>query len=118
MSITPITDTASLTLKRALDGLDRRQNVIAANIANIETPGFLSRTISFEDSLRAASSQGRPGDAAISLGNSRAATRLNGNNVNLDNETMLGIETGLRQQLVISGLNAKYQMLRTAISGR
>lgn len=118
MSITPITDNASLTLRRALDGLDRRQNVIADNLANIETPGFLARTVSFEDSLRAAAQQGRPDSAAISLGNSRAATRLNGNNVNIDNETMLGIETGLRQQLVISGLNAKYQMLRTAISGR
>jgi hypothetical protein len=31
---------------------------------------------------------------------------------------MLGVETSLRQQLVISGLNAKYQMLRTAITGR
>ena len=118
MSIIAISDTASLTLKRALDGLDRRQNVIAANIANVETPGYLSRTIAFEDSLRSAARQGRPEAAAISLDNSRAATRLNGNNVNIDNETMLGVETGLRQQLVISGLNAKYQMLRTAISGR
>ena len=118
MSITAITDTASLTLKRALDGLDRRQNMIAANISNLETPGYLARTVSFEDSLRSAARQGRPAEADIGLGTSLAATRLNGNNVNLDNETMLGIETGLRQQLVISSLNSKYQMLRTAISGR
>ena len=118
MSITPISDTTTMTLRRALDGLDRRQNVIADNIANLETPNFLARTVSFEDSLRTAASRGRPEAADISLGNSRAATRLNGNNVNIDNETMLGIETSLRQQLVISGLNAKYQMLRTAITGR
>ena len=118
MSITSIADTTSLTLKRALDGLDRRQNVIAANISNLETPGYLARTVSFEDSLRSAAHQGSPGSAGIALGISQTATRLNGNNVNLDNETMLGIETGLRQQLVISGLNAKYQMLRTAINGR
>ena len=31
---------------------------------------------------------------------------------------MLGVETKLRQQLVIAGLNAKYQLLRTAINGR
>jgi flagellar basal-body rod protein FlgB len=118
VSIIPISDTATMTLRRALDGLDRRQNVIAANIANLETPGYLARTVSFEDSLRSAASRGRPESAAISLGTSRAATRLNGNNVNIDNETMLGVETSLRQQLVISGLNAKYQMLRTAITGR
>lgn len=114
----PISDAVTSTLERALDGLDRRQQAIASNIANVETPDYLSREVEFEDSLRAAVSAGRPADAAITVEESLAPTRLNGNNVNLDVELMAASETKLRQQLAIEGLNAKYRLLRTAISGR
>jgi hypothetical protein len=33
-------------------------------------------------------------------------------------ELLAGSETALQQQLVVQGLNAKYQVLRTAITGR
>ena len=118
MSISPISDTAIRTLHRALDGLNQRQQAIASNVANLETPGYLAREVSFEDSLRAASETGRPSDATVSYSRSLAATRLNGNNVNIDMELLLGSETALQQQLVVQGLNAKYEVLRTAISGR
>ena len=113
-----ISDSTTAALHRALDGLDRRQEVIAHNIANVETPGFLSQEVEFEDSLRAAIASGRPADAAITVEHSLAPTRLNGNNVNLDVELMAASETKLRQQLAIEGLNAKYQFLRTALGGR
>jgi flagellar basal-body rod protein FlgB len=54
----------------------------------------------------------------VSVSRSLAPTRLNGNNVNIDMELLAGSETALQQQLVVQGLNAKYQMLRTAITGR
>jgi two-component system chemotaxis response regulator CheY len=43
-------------LASALDGISARQNVIADNIANVDTPGFRASTIDFETSLRAAGS--------------------------------------------------------------
>ncbi len=116
--IIPISDTTTGALHRALDGLDQRQQAIASNIANLETPGYQAREVSFEESLRAAISEGRPADAGISVDRSVAPTRLNGNNVNIDIELMAASETKLRQQLAIEGLNAKYRLLRTAISGR
>lgn len=114
----PISDLTTTALHRALDGLDRRQAAIADNVANVETPGYLSREVSFEDSLRSAIDAGRPFSASISESRSLAPTRLNGNNVNLDIEITAGAETSLRQQLAIQGLNAKYQLLRTSITGR
>jgi len=102
----------------ALDGLDRRQQAIASNIANLETPGYRAEEVDFESSLRAALQAGTPEDATISVDRSLAATRLNGNNVNIDVEIVNSTETQLRQKLVIEGLNAKYRLLRTAISGR
>ncbi len=107
-----------MTLRQALDGLQQRQDAIAANVANLETPGYLSREVDFESSLRSAVATGRPDRFAVTEERSLAPTRLNGNNVNIDREIMLGSETLLRQRLAIQGLNSKYQILRTAVTGR
>jgi flagellar basal-body rod protein FlgB len=116
--INPISDITTAALHAALNGLETRQQVIAANVANLETPGYLARDVNFEDSLRAAVDAGRPQDSAVSVETSLAPTRLNGNNVNIDEQIMSGSENVLRQQLVIQGLNSKYNILRTAITGR
>ncbi len=116
--IVPISDTTTTALHRALDGLDQRQQAIASNMANLETPGYLSREVEFEDSLRAAIAAGDPHDMVVSTERSLAATRLNGNNVNIDVEILASSENLLRQKLVVQGLSSKYQLLRTAISGR
>jgi len=42
-------------------------------------------------------------------------TNTNGNNVNLDTETMIATETGLRYQLAINALDGKYSLLRSAL---
>jgi flagellar basal-body rod protein FlgB len=118
VSISPISDNATMTLHRALDALNQRQQAIASNVANLETPGYIAREVSFEASLRSAARIGSPEDADVSVSKSLAPTRLNGNNVNIDMELLAGSETALQQQLVVQGLNAKYQMLRTAITGR
>jgi flagellar basal-body rod protein FlgB len=101
-------------LHSALRGLSLRQRTIADNIANIETPRFLAGKVDFESSLRAAAANGEtPG--APSVARSLQPTRLNGNNVNLDEETVAAMETGLRYELTITALNNKFNGLRTAI---
>lgn len=107
-----------MALHRALDGLDIRQQTIATNISNLETPGYQAKTVSFEDSLRQAAGVGDPHSASISVERSLAPTRQNGNNVNIDFEILEGSATALRQQMLTQGLSAKYGMLRTAITGR
>ena len=113
-----ISDVTTATLRVALDGLDRRQQAIATNLANLETPGYLSREVEFESSLRAALASGRPDATSISVERSLAPTRLNGNNVNIDVEMVTSTETSLRQRLAVEALNAKYRLLRTSIAGR
>lgn len=39
---------------RVLDMQLQRQNVISSNMANVKTPGYTTRTLSFEDELQAA----------------------------------------------------------------
>jgi flagellar basal-body rod protein FlgB len=54
----------------------------------------------------------------VTVRHSLAPTRLNGNNVNIDFEMLAQKENALRQRLVVQALNAKYALLRTAITGQ
>ena len=111
-----IGDVTSTALHAALTGLAERQRVTADNIANLQTPGFLAGRVDFESALRGALADGEspavsPGTVARSL----QPTRTDGNNVNLDQETVIATETGLRYQLALNALDGKYNVLRTAL---
>lgn len=56
-------------VERALGGLSMRHQAIASNIANINTPGYARREVSFEQSLTAAldASQPKAGGAAETM---------------------------------------------------
>lgn len=47
-------DSTTAVLKKSLDLRMQNQQVIAANIANAETPGYASKSFEFEDQLRSA----------------------------------------------------------------
>jgi flagellar basal-body rod protein FlgB len=110
-------DTTSVTLHAALAGLAKRQRVIADNIANIQTPGFLAGRVEFEDALRTAVKAGDPRGTAITTARSLEPTREDGNNVNLDHEVLANIDTGLRYQTMLRATDDKFGLLRTAIKG-
>jgi flagellar basal-body rod protein FlgB len=111
-----ITDVGMTALHTALDGLAARQRVTADNIANVNTPGFLAGRVDFESSLRGALADGGdPGSARSVVARSLEPTNTNGNNVQLDAETVIASETGLRYQLALTALDGKYNTLRTAL---
>lgn len=117
--IRPVGDVTTDALKAALRGLDVRQRAIANNVANVETPNFRAQSVSFEDALRGAIAGGEDvGNVLPSTSESRAPTRLNGNNVSLDMEILAQSETELRTKLVVQAMNAKYALLRAAITGQ
>jgi flagellar basal-body rod protein FlgB len=111
-----IDDVTTDALHTALDGLAMRQRVIADNVANIETPGFLAGRVNFEDALRSAVADGTPAaDVAPTVSRSLEPTRTDGNNVNLDEEEVISTQTGLQYQLALNALDSKYSLLRTAL---
>jgi flagellar basal-body rod protein FlgB len=111
-----ITDATSTALHAALSGLAQRQRVTADNIANLQTPGFLAGVVDFESSLRGAIAGGEtPSLNGGSVARSLQPTNTNGNNVNLDQETVTATETGLRYQLALNALDGKYNVLRSAL---
>lgn len=103
-----------VALNSALDGLALRQRVIADNIANIQTPGFRAGRVAFEGALAAAVADGS-GAASATVARSLEPTRLDGNNVNLDTETLLNIDTNLRYQLATQAIDGTFSKLRTAM---
>jgi flagellar basal-body rod protein FlgB len=111
-------DLSSSSLRVAVAGLSARQSAIANNIANIETPGYRARKVEFEQALQHAVEHGdSPAGVSPSTLSSLEPTRLNGSNVNLDEETLSHIDTTMRYQLTMRALDSKYSMLRDAIKG-
>lgn len=103
------------TYQVALDGLAERQRAIAENMANLETPQYLARTVSFEDTLAAQRTSGElPTDAAISSGRSSAPTNQAGNNVQLDEQVVALQDTLLRYQVMSRAVTGAYDRVRTA----
>jgi flagellar basal-body rod protein FlgB len=111
-----ITDSTMTALHASLTGLQQRQRVTADNIANIQTPGFLAGRVDFESTLRSEIASGEtPAVSQSAVSRSADPTRTDGNNVNLDAETVIQSETGLRYQLAINALDGKYNLLRSAL---
>ena len=116
-------DVTITALHRALSGLSARRRAIAANVANLETPGYTAQRVDFEASLSAALEAGRRQRSAAPLLGVAPTTSAstdpagaNGNNVNLDDETVAMVETDLRYQASLEAMNAKFRLLRTAIN--
>ncbi len=110
-------DLASVTLSTALSALSERQRVSANNLANLETPNFSASTVSFEDSLRAAVAAGDPASARVTVAGTGEAAGVNGNNVNLDTETLTDEKTQLQYSLLSGAVSAKFNLIDTVLKG-
>jgi flagellar basal-body rod protein FlgB len=111
-----IADSTMTTLHAALTGLQQRAEVTSNNIANVDTPGYLAGRVDFESTLRNELANGETatgGQSAVTQ--STDPTTMTGNNVNLDTETTIATETGLRYQLALNALDGKYSLLRSAL---
>ncbi|WCI07434.1 flagellar basal body protein [Arthrobacter sp. OVS8] len=104
----------SAALASAMDGLALRQRAIANNIANVNTPNYHAKRVSFEAAL-ADSVQSGNGSVGATTGTSLEPTGLNGNNVNLDTETLSNIDTVLRFQFAARAIGGEFNAVRAAM---
>jgi len=107
-------------LHTALNGLMTRQSVLADNIANAATPGFKASQVDFETALRQAIANGGgapPTNTATIAPTNAAANAQDGNNENLDSDTLSLSETELRYQAIVNAVNGKFSILKTSIEG-
>jgi flagellar basal-body rod protein FlgB len=111
-----MSDPTMNVLYGALNGLMARQDAIANNVANVNTPGYTAENVDFEDALRSAIADGSdPSNITPTVTPSTDPANANGNNVDLGEQTMSLSDTELRYQAVVDAVNAKFQLLSTAI---
>jgi|694.fasta_scaffold100659_4 flagellar basal-body rod protein FlgB len=109
--------------KKLLDAAALRHEGIAANLANVETPGYkrvdLSKSFSAEFAARLRS--GNPASApAPKLIQDASATseRKDGNNVEIDKELLLLGKNVAEYDVLTEFVSGSIKQLRMAISGR
>lgn len=120
------TNTAIPRLEQALNTTTLNQKMIAQNIANVDTPNYKAKHVSFnselENSLNAYrtdsrhipfSSEIRP-RISVSKG---TAFQNNGNNVDIDKEMADLAKNQIKYQALVQLLNNRFGQIKTVIRG-
>lgn len=128
-------DAALAFHQRALDVRAQRQQLIASNIANADTPNYKARDIDFRASLEAALKSGTPPGALARtapghLGASSAAAgrallyrqtvqaSVDGNSVDVDVERAQFADNALRYEANLMFISGQIRGLLSAIQGQ
>jgi flagellar basal-body rod protein FlgB len=98
-------------LEHYLDLLSDRQKLVASNIANIDTPGYLTKDIDFNFEFEAQMAGGKPHVVEAE----GLKVKSDGNNVNMDREMRLLSENALRFQFASQLLKGEFREIRMAI---
>ena len=116
-------------LDRAADAAWQRNEAISNNIANVDTPGYKRQDVAFESVLQQALGNNRYESmddkvANVDLSRLRGRAyldyanysyRLDGNNVDIDNENVMLAENQLKYQGLISSINQEFTNLKTVM---
>ncbi len=98
-------------LETYLDLLSVRQKLMAANIANADTPGYKTRDVDFQTEFKNLLQGGEPHVTEVT----GLKVNNDGNNVSLDREARLLAENALRFSAVTQLLRGQIRTLKTAI---
>lgn len=113
-----------------MDFLWTKQTTILDNIANVETPGYKAKYVTFEESLQAklqaAADAAKPRSSVREALNgagpvvreAQESTRLDGNGVNATEQGVEMARNGYQLQYVYNAISSDLAALRTAIRGQ
>ena len=116
-------------LNRAADAAWQLNEAISNNIANVDTPGYKRQDVAFESVLQQALGNNRYQSmddkvANVNLSRLRGRAyvdyanysyRLDGNNVDIENENVMLAENQLKYQGLISSINQEFTNLQTVM---
>jgi flagellar basal-body rod protein FlgB len=118
-------DTTQLALERAISGAAVRQQALAANIANADTPGYQRVDVDFHGALAAAMEQGSGARVALERTSfspradaSAGAVRADGSTVDVDAESAKLAANALDQQAAVQVAQARIHILESAIGAK
>ncbi len=116
-------------LDKAADASWMRQEAISNNIANATTPGYKRQDVAFESELKKALGSCTHESMDAKVGNLKASDldpvaytdysglsyRLDGNNVDPENENVMLAENQLKYQGLMAGINQEFQNLQAVM---
>lgn len=120
----PITNVTTAALALALDAAALRQQAIASNIANVDTPGYSPVAVAFEEQLtqaRRTLQAGRALDGSELAGVQPALQAVSGEAglspaVQLDVEAAHLAQNSAHFQILLKALSRHYGVLSSAVS--
>ena len=114
-------DTTQLALEKAIEGASARQQAIAQNLANVDTPGYQRVDVDFHQTLRDAMASGGSGLAGAAFSPQRDATaqvRTDGSTVDPDVEAAAEARNGLEYEAFVQVSKARTDILESAMGSR
>lgn len=116
-------------LDKAADASALRNRIIGDNIANIDTPGYKRQDVSFEEDLRRALKNSRYQSLDEKVGSVRLdrlngtvytdyanySYRLDGNNVDVDNENVELASNQLKYNGIMQSMTAQFSNLQSVM---
>lgn len=96
--------------------LGDRQQMVATNMANADTPGYHTHDINFQSAMRQVMDNGNDAELhEVAFQPLDLPERPDGNNVNIDRESMLLSQTQLQYQLGVQLVKSELKTIMTAI---
>lgn len=114
-------------LEKACDASWTRNSVISNNIANVDTPGYKRKDVSFEEYLRSEigytdSLDAEVADAQLDALNATTYTdyatasyRLDGNNVDIDTENAELAKNQIKYYVLLDSVTQEFSRLKSVI---
>jgi flagellar basal-body rod protein FlgB len=115
-------DLTDLALQRGMSGAGHRQQLLANNLANVNTPGYKRSDVDFQSSLASALSSDDPVASLDSMDfapqvDSATSMRADGNNVSADQELANMTENATTYEALAAVEKSKLGWLSTAMGG-
>lgn len=104
-------DRTGLALERYMDLLSARQKLVAANLANADTPGYQTRDLAFASELDDLLGGGSPTVVEVA----GLKSKNDGNNVSVDRESRLLAENAIRFNMASALVRIDLRQVRAAI---
>lgn len=131
-----VSDSTNLTLRAGLNRRAERQNLLASNLANIDTPGFQPKDLAFEGALKEAAEaldtnslpmvrteSGHMSSSVISIEphddlveRPDVVDTLDGNGVDLDKELVRTTDNAMKFTGSAEMLRRRYNILQSVIN--
>ena len=116
-----IYDTTQLSLEKAIEGAAARQQAIAQNLANVDTPGYQRVDVDFHQTLANALASGGRGLQSVTFSPQRdaaATVRYDGSTVDPDVESAAQARNGLEYEALVQISKARIEILQSAMGAK